>query len=141
MKCSRCPNEALPNQRYCAEDRRLYDNARYHKQRAEYIELLGGKCVVCGTLANLELDHIDSATKTFDIGKLWTKPKAVILIEIQKCQLLCKFHHTEKTEAAGDLGQVPHGGGKRGKHRCKCVLCRAKVAEYMREYRKTKSKP
>lgn len=56
---------------------RKYMLARYHKRRAEAIRKLGGKCVKCGSEENLEIDHIDPTTKSFEISKLWNVSKEV----------------------------------------------------------------
>lgn len=112
-----------------------YHLRRYHARRAEAIKILGGKCVECGTVEELEIDHINPATKEFPVGAMWGVARAKYLKEIQKCQLLCKTHHTVKTtdEQAGE-----HGSRKR----CKCVPCvvgrRERMRLYMREYRKSK---
>lgn len=117
-----------------------YNLKRYHARRAEYIEILGGKCVVCGTTENLQFDHIDPSTKTIDIGKLLNVSKAKSLAELKLCQLLCKTHHIEKGQREGDQGQVPHGGGMTGKKNCRCELCAPLKAEWQRNYRKTRKK-
>ena len=106
--------------------------------RAEYVALLGGKCVDCGTDQNLEFDHDDASSKSFDIGKLLNYAKAVRDAEIRKCVLRCNPCHLKKSIRAGDIKSVEHGGGKSGKKNCPCLLCKARKAEYMRGYeRKT----
>lgn len=112
-----------------------YNLNRYHKRRAEFVDMLGGRCVVCGTTENLEFDHIDPATKAFPIGRLLNVSKQAALDELEKCQLLCKSHHIVKGHREKDQGQVGHGEGVSGKRNCKCALCKAKKAEYMREYK------
>lgn len=109
----------------------VYLLRRYHERRAEAIRSLGGKCVVCGSAENLELDHIDPALKSFDISKLWSVSKARFQAELKKCQVLCKSHHAEKTRR--ELS-VDHGGGASGKRNCKCRPCRDRKAEYMAVY-------
>lgn len=111
---------------------------RYHKRRAEAVAFLGGKCVLCGSVNNLEFDHIDKTTKMFDIAHCWNKPLEVFWTEVKKCQLLCDQHHNFKT--------IDEKGFKRakGKHGtistynyCHCEQCRAAKNDYCREYRKT----
>ena len=70
---------------------------RYHKRRLEAIAYLGGTCAVCGTTSNLEFDHIDASEKSFPIGKMWSVNDIALYKELDKCQLLCKSHHEEKT--------------------------------------------
>lgn len=44
---------------------------RYRDQRrADAIELLGGRCVDCGSTEDLEFDHIDRSEKRFTIGDI-----------------------------------------------------------------------
>jgi 5-methylcytosine-specific restriction endonuclease McrA len=79
---------------------------RRHEKRSEYREgmlkyLNGKQCVVCNESDPrvLEFDHIDPGDKSFNIsqgvklGYTWDE----ILLEIQKCQLLCANCHKKKT--------------------------------------------
>lgn len=66
---------------------------KYHARMAAMRELLGGECVMCGSVERLEIDHIDPSTKSFSLAKGWGKPWAVILEELAKCQLLCYECH------------------------------------------------
>lgn len=94
---------------------------RYHARRAEAIEILGGTCVECGTAEDLELDHIEPATKTLDLARMWSVARDRYLAELSKCQLLCSPHHREKSRR--ERG-VDHGQGLTGKRNCRCELCR-----------------
>lgn len=109
---------------------RKYMINRYHTRRAEALELLGGKCAVCGSTDRLELDHINRSTKTMDLGHLWSVSKVRYLAELKLCQALCKQHHRNKTSR--ELS-VPHGGGVSGKRNCRCDLCRPVKNAYIRE--------
>lgn len=110
---------------------RVYMTARYHRRRAMAIELLGGKCVACGTVKDLEIDHVDPAAKTFNVGSR-TVSEARYLAELKLCQLLCKYHHKIKT-AAGN--SVEHGGGLTGKKNCRCDLCKPLKNTYYRHHK------
>lgn len=110
---------------------RGYLNDRYARKREEAITILGGKCVICGSIENLEIDHKDRRTKSFEISKLWSKNRSEYLMELRKCQLLCYDHHKEKTS---NERSVEHGGGLSGKRNCPCDLCRTKKSEYMHTY-------
>lgn len=107
--------------------------ARYHARRAEAIALLGGRCATCGRVDSLEMDHVDPATKTFDLGKLWSCSRAKFLEELRLCQLLCGPHHRAKSAKEAS---VPHGGGASGKRNCRCAPCKLRKAEYAREHRR-----
>lgn len=112
---------------------RKYQANRYKVRRAAFIEELGGSCKKCGATENLEFDHIDSSTKSFDISKaLGSRSYEKLAEEIKKCQLLCGICHLEKSRENKDLGNVSHGGGKSGKRNCPCAPCKAKKAEYMK---------
>lgn len=77
-----------------------YMLTRYHRRMKEAKEKLGNSCVKCGRTDTLELDHINPETKSFTIGtKLASVSEAKYIIEIAKCQLLCKQHHIEKTSS------------------------------------------
>lgn len=118
-----------------AKDMAVYMAERRERRRQKLIDLLGGICIRCGTTKNLEFDHRDPVTKGFNLsGKALDKPWSEILIEAEKCQLLCHSHHLEKTIENGDIEVVEHGGGVSGKRNCSCVPCKTKKAEYMRAY-------
>jgi 5-methylcytosine-specific restriction endonuclease McrA len=79
-----------------------YNLKRYHSVRAEYIQLLGGKCTSCGSEKNLHFDHIKSEDKEFNIGDRLTYPREYVLKELEKCQLLCAKCHIAKTRKSKD---------------------------------------
>lgn len=74
----------------------------YHKRRHQLIEQLGGKCVRCGSTENLEFDHIDSNSKEISIATHLSYSMDTIQNELQKCQLLCKSCHIQKTKEEKD---------------------------------------
>ncbi|CAM6031392.1 unnamed protein product [Sphagnum compactum] len=82
---------------------REYLVKRYAKKKAEWIAMLGGQCVVCGSKENLEFDHIDPATKSFTITTMYGAAKEKMMSELAKCQLLCRSCHEAKSlkEAGG----------------------------------------
>lgn len=62
-----------------------------------------GPCRVCGTWDDLQVDHIDPATK---LGhNVWSWAPERMAAELAKCQVLCATHHREKTsdEQRGEL--------------------------------------
>ena len=116
---------------------KTYMLARYHKKMSEVKNKLGGKCVKCNSIENLQLDHVNPETKNFTVAKLWNSKKEVFDLEISKCQLLCKKCHEEKTLL--DLGQVSakitHGTLSSYRY-CRCELCKKAKSEYMKVFRK-----
>lgn len=115
-----------------------YIKERYKKVYVErkelYLTKLGGRCVVCGSIDNLEFDHIDASTKSFTFTtKIASLSISKLDAEAKKLQLLCNNCHKEKTAASSDDGSVEHGGGTSGKRNCPCAPCKAKKAEYMKK--------
>jgi hypothetical protein len=113
------------------EYQREYQLTRYHQRKKAAIAQLGGKCALCEVAEDLEIDHIDPALKMLAISRLWSVSEAKFLAELEKCQLLCKPHHAEKTRREQS---VDHGGGASGKRNCPCKPCKRRKAEYMSAY-------
>lgn len=107
------------------ERRRKYDVDRYRSRRDDIVSRLGGRCVRCGSLERLQIDHIHPADKELDISSSIRRPLYVLYNEIEKCQLLCEICHREKTKV--DIRErypIRHGtisGYDRG---CRCGGCR-----------------
>ena len=78
---------------------RTYMAKRRARIRAEMAARLGGKCSWdwCESTEDLQFDHKDPRTKLFDIASGLDQPRAALIIEVDKCQLLCGPHHREKT--------------------------------------------
>jgi hypothetical protein len=97
---------------------------RKQRRRAHLLEMLGGKCVRCGTTDGLVFDHIDPSTKAFTIGGNLERPWDVLLAEVRKTQLLCPPCH--KIKGTEDRPESPHGTIYRYSDLgCRCDLCRA----------------
>lgn len=114
-----------------------YMRRRYHQRRAQMINELGVACAICGSTDALELDHIDRATKAFDLGHRWSVAADRYRAEAAKCQVLCRDCHKAKSAAEAS---VEHGGGASGKRNCKCSPCRARRSEYNRAARARRAK-
>jgi hypothetical protein len=97
--------------------------AHKHRRRTKLIELLGGRCIRCGTTDDLEFDHIDPSTKRFAICSDLTRAWSELLEELAKCQLLCRPCHIDK--GAEDWPPVAHGLYMYEYYRCRCEVCRA----------------
>lgn len=115
---------------YASPEAKVAHMARKRERAKVY---LGGKCVRCGATEDLQFDHIDPATKSFTITAHLNRRWEVLVVELDKCQLLCRPHHLEKTVAESG---VEHGGGASGKKNCPCAPCKARKAEYMATYRR-----
>lgn len=76
------------------------------RNRREAIAMLGGKCqhVDCDETENLHFDHIRREDKISH--RIWVWSRTRRLAEIAKCQLLCIYHHVEKTSAE-NRGEIP----------------------------------
>lgn len=83
---------------------KAYMNKRYHTLRAEFVEMLGGKCVDCGALDNLEFDHVDYTQKKYDIARILTHKREKVLAELEKCVLRCNTCHIEKSR--GEISEM-----------------------------------
>jgi 5-methylcytosine-specific restriction endonuclease McrA len=117
-------------------DHRTYNIERYHKLRKEYITLLGGVCVKCRSSENLQFDHIDKNSKSFDVSNKITYPRDIVLAELEKCQLLCEECH--KTKSLRDLDKKAAKGthGTLSSYRyCRCFECKEAKRIYTTEYR------
>lgn len=117
-----------------AEGKRQYRMDRYYRLRAKAFELLGGVCVVCGTTEQLETDHIDRTTKSFDVSSMMLRlPWSNIEAELAKCQLLCHRHHLDKTLTEATKHQ--HGTLRMYQHgKCRCRDCSSVHRAYALTY-------
>jgi hypothetical protein len=117
-----------------------YRRERRKRLRQEAIERLGGECVRCGTTEGLEFDHIDPKTKKFKVTDLDKYPIAEWWAEVDKCQLLCRPCHLEKSYEGGELAEPrQHGTVAMYKiHGCRCDKCRIAKNEYKRAYKRRK---
>jgi hypothetical protein len=108
-----------------------------NKVRAERRELWfkeHGPCVKCGSWEKLEADHIDRATKLYDINRIWTARAEVREAELAKCQVLCKRCHRKKTNAELRRPLPPHGTRARYQRGpCHCELCSGANRSHERE--------
>lgn len=110
---------------------RAYMKAWYDRRHAEAIAALGGHCSHpgCDETEDLQFDHIDPATKTLVIAKMWTASEERFQAELRKCQILCPPHHLEKTLAERGLTSARGTHGTLSAYRwCgppKCESCKA----------------
>ena len=97
-----------------------YFREYWAKRREFIVNYLGGKCDICGSTENLEIDHIDPSKKSFNISPFDALDKT--MSELEKCHLLCKKHHLEKTssENSGFTHGTMYGWMRK---KCQCDLC------------------
>lgn len=129
----------MNRERYNAYQRE-YQKQRYHRRKQEWLQRLGGKCVKCGSEQDLEIDHIDPATKSFNLTASGTHSEVKITAELAKCQALCKPCHTEKSvlESGKTLARGTHGTLSAYRY-CKCAECREAWNKHNREYKRKKT--
>lgn len=112
----------------------IYMLNRYHERMAEALRLLGGRCVSCGLVNNLELDHIDRREKAFTIAKLWSVSRSRFLEELKKCQILCRVCHQIKTDS--ETVKSAHGTENRYlKYKCRCLPCKQNMSRLRKDRR------
>lgn len=78
-----------------------YREARLAQARA----YLGGCCVDCGTVEDLNFDHVDRATKVENVTKLADGSKKAFWAEVRKCVLRCVPCHKAKSSAGRENNQ------------------------------------
>lgn len=79
---------------------------RYKVRVNKMKQYLGEVCTLCGSDSQLQIDHIDPQTKSFDLLKRWGTNWNIITSELDKCQLLCRDCHVEKTKSDGSGRQL-----------------------------------
>lgn len=116
-------------------DKAKWELSKYHSKRSCWIKALGGACSQCGQTENLEFDHIDPSTKSFNISKLWSLSDSTVVEELRKCQLLCSGCHKKKSdeEQTGERKHGTHAMYRNGG--CRCQECRAFFNTYRRALR------
>ena len=77
------------------EKRREYQRHWIAKRRSDWIEA-NGPCP-CGSTEDLEVDHIDAASKLMNPASIWGRREEARLAELAKCQVLCKRCHVLKS--------------------------------------------
>ncbi len=106
---------------YTGEQKREYQRKWLAARRAEHFQ--DKCCVVCGSIEQLELDHIDPDEKKYHPAALWgmsrTNPNRIA--ELAKCQVLCLEHHKAKTKewwaTKANHGRTLYNKG------CRCEIC------------------
>lgn len=122
---------------------------RRDTRRNELVNLAGGRCVECGSLDRLEFNHRNRNEKSFSLsGAGLDKSWAAILVELDKCDLLCYTCHKRYTAGQWASGEItPWNKGRDQKTReklslrhgtakmyqdgkCRCVDCKRAKSKY-----------
>jgi hypothetical protein len=117
---------------------RGYIKARRQYRRAQLIEMLGGRCVRCGSTDELEFDHIDPATKAFAVGSDMSRAWERLVEEALKCQLLCRPCHV--TKGREHRPEPRHSYYRYWYYGCRCPICTEANAEKGRGQRENVGK-
>lgn len=119
------------------DSQKLKQNHRENRARA--IDLLGGKCVRCGSTDRLEFDHInnDRGAKHNCLSSLFRYSWDRVVLELSKCQILCRGCHALKT--AEDMGfdvSGSHGSlSTYNNKKCRCDDCRRAMREWSNKWK------
>lgn len=117
---------------------RVYHMKRYYRLKKLAFVYLGGKCKICGTKKNLEIDHVVHKSRKFCATRMLSYSAKIFWKELLKCQLLCRDHHREKTlRELGKKSAIGTHGTISSYKYCHCEKCRKAKREWTREYRKT----
>lgn len=116
------------------DKQREFQRNRAANNRADY--MAGKKCVSCGSQAQLELDHIDPATKIHHAIWSWSRERR--LAELAKCQVLCKSCHQEKTNEQNYPPRQHGTPAMYNRGRCRCDPCKGAHAKVAAQYRARK---
>jgi len=114
---------------YTKEKQKEYNARYYQKRKKKIIDFLGGRCAECGSIDNLEVDHVDWRKKSFDVLREWSTKRTwdIIQKELEKCQLLCSEHHQIKTkqDQSEQKTKEPNHGTIYAwmKRKCTCEIC------------------
>lgn len=84
---------------YPKEKQREYQREWIAARRSAFFE--DKSCASCGSVENLEIDHIDPKTKV--ASAIWSWRQERRDQELSKCQVLCHSCHRTKTVLNGDL--------------------------------------
>lgn len=121
------------------------NQVRYRDRIIEAHWLKKNRCNICkikkgsrdesGNKIKFELDHINPEEKSYNISdKIKSYPWDEVLLELEKCQLLCYPCHKRKT---APLKGMNHGTTMY-RTGCRCEICKAGNRELQRVFRERK---
>jgi hypothetical protein len=115
---------------------------RREERRTKLVKLAGSQCSKCGSLEDLEFNHLDRTQKSFSLsGAGLDGTWQSILNELNKCELLCHSCHLDYTAqqyknkeiTAHNKNNDPYIHGTMRMYqeaKCKCKLCREAKRRY-----------
>lgn len=89
---------------YTGYTKREYQRKWVAARRLQGLEYLGGCCVKCGSTERLEVDHKDPTEKWSH--RIWSYSWKRIYAELDKCRLLCRVCHEEKSKTEVLVGSA-----------------------------------
>ena len=113
------------------DERRKYAREWVAKRRHAFFS--GKKCEWCGSVARLELHHLDPSKKISHSIWSWTEKRR--LEEIAKCIVLCKTCHGSHHKKIMRIPDGVHGNPRVYRNGCRCNECRSAHAARIRDYR------
>ena len=81
---------------WCRKCLYTYQHIRIKERKKKAIELLGGKCCICGykkNMAAMHFHHIKEKNKVFSFSVRWSWKR--LIDELKKCTVLCANCHAE----------------------------------------------
>lgn len=101
-----------------------YQREWIRRRRATWLAE-NGPCITCGSWEDLEVDHIDPATKSMQPAAIWSRSKENQERELAKCQVLCKPCHLKKTaEQTKAKTEATHNPATMYYRGCRCEECK-----------------
>ena len=117
-------------------NRREWIRRTIRERRTAWI-VENGPCKHCGSLVDLEIDHIDPKQKQHSISGMWLHPTALYK-ELLKCQVLCRVCHSAKTDEDFPIRKGVHGTRNRWMCGCRCEPCKKAMAMCTTRWRNNK---
>jgi 5-methylcytosine-specific restriction endonuclease McrA len=109
---------------------------RRQQRRQKYINMMGGKCVQCGSTKDLQFDHKNPKHKNHDLNDIKDGDEDRITKELAKCVLLCPNCHLQKTKDNKEHVNKDKQPSRHGKiwhykrYGCRCRKCRLAMRLY-----------
>lgn len=112
-----------------------YFRKRYQERMPKAKEMLGGKCIVCGSIEDLQFHHPPSVEKRFSVSEGISYSEKVFFEEVRKCQLLCHSCHSKYTGSTLKQNIVHGTLTAYTYYACRCNVCKEGVRLYKRNKR------